>query len=511
MPNDRAAKGDSLRGSGLRRRALATLSTTLFGLCCAGPALAQAEPSRADLKLAAALETAWEQEDCAAVVKALKPRLGKARIHPGIEQAGFEMGALCATMVRDWPLTNRWAVQGTARHLDASDFLWRTRLASEVNLTRFGDAVRTVEAMYDGRGAALNSVRQRTLFNLRSELHRAGMKAEEGRLLAVLTSSAYAPDEVLASADGFRHRYATILVDNGDHAAARPLVEAIESTDIRIEMLFDPRFQGMMAEPFDERASVEKELAAARTAMRIHDDHLRPFLETAGLLRQLGRFQEALDVLEAARSREGGPAGYADADELHNWWWDSLSRTQMELGRTEAALESLRAGAGVRENSGLNVSQTINLSQAFVALRRPEDALRTLEGAEKLSVSPYGAMMIRATRGCAAAMTGAARIVEADIAYARDRMDDAPNAYLDLLLCANDADGAAAAVIARLDDPEKRGPMLHALADFDPPPPSKAEDPRYVALQKLKTREDVSAALARWGGPRRIRLHDARW
>jgi hypothetical protein len=68
------------------------------------------------------------------------------------------------------------------------------------------------------------------------------------------------------------------------------------------------------------------------------------------------------------------------------------------------------------------------------------------------------------------------------------------------LLCAGDQDGAAARMIARLDDPESRADALVELQDYLPPahPTAfrRAADARRAAL---KARPDVQAAVNRWG------------
>lgn len=467
-------------------------------------------PTKADQELAIQLEAAQEVEDCATIIKLLKPRLGKAKLYPPLELAGYELGSYCALVGGDNMLASRWAEQGTA-FPDASDLLWRLRLLVDIHQSNFTRAVQTVEAMQDGRGGALNSVPISSLYELRRGLSGDKLKGERRRLLAILGSSAYVPDEPTASGDSFRQDYAELLVEEGNRAAAQAVIAQITHIDTMLDLLLDPRFEGLIATPFDERAFTERELAALQIARQNNDDSLMQLVANAGLLRKLGRFKEAMAVLQTAKAREGGPEGYADADENLNWWWDAMSRTHLALGETDDAIAALHAGAAKSEDGGLNVSQTINLAQTYVSLKRPADALKVLEPSKSLNVSPYGAMQIRVAHGCAAAQAGDMASASADLAFAREHKADAPLAYLDLLLCTGDMDGAAAAIIARLDDEKERGKALLSLADFDVPPPPASEDPAYLALEAVKARPDVAAAIQKAGGTRRIRLQDASW
>jgi tetratricopeptide (TPR) repeat protein len=472
----------------------------------------EAEATKADQKLAEQLEAAREKDDCPAIVKLVRPHLGKGKLYPPLELIGFELGTFCARRNGDVVLARRWAMQATALP-EASDFLWRLRLVIDIYDANYVEAVRTVEAMQDGRGAALNSVRPASLYDLLRGLSGDTLKAERRRLLAVLGSSAYIPDEPVAwpSADGFRQDYAEILVEEGKKAEAQAVIAQITNIDTMLSLLLDPRFKGLIATSFDERSFTERELAMAQNARQNNDDSLKQLVASAGLLRKLGRFKEAMAVLQTAKAREGGPEAYADADENLNWWWDAMSRTHLALGEADAAIAALHEGAAKSEDGGLNVSQTINLSQVYVALRRPVDALKILEPAKSLNVSPYGAMQIRMARGCAAAQVGDLPLANENLAFAKEHKTDAPMAYVSLLLCTGNLDGAAAAIIARLDDEKERGRALLSLADFDVPPPPLSNDPGYIALEAVKARADVRAAIQKAGGSRRIRLQDASW
>ena len=149
----------------------------------------------------------------------------------------------------------------------------------------------------------------------------------------------------------------------------------------------------------------------------------------------------------------------------------------------------------------------INLAEAQVAFGKPQEALATLavfDGAGR-SASPYGEMEMRFARGCANALAGRKDALATDLAFAKAHEADHGEALSDLMLCSGDLDGAAAAFIRRLDDPDRRVAALLQLSDYDAPPVA-IPDPVYAHMPALKARDDVRAAIARAGGTRRIHL-----
>jgi hypothetical protein len=212
--------------------------------------------------------------------------------------------------------------------------------------------------------------------------------------------------------------------------------------------------------------------------------------------------------LEAARPDGPGGKQFTDLDEETNWWWDEMARSYQMLGRYDEAVSAFGHGILAKEDGSPNVSQTINLGHAHVRFGHPERALKTVAVFETASypASPYGEMEMRLVRGCAQAALGNRTALANDVAYARDHERDHPEALTDLLLCADDMDSAAASMIRRLNDPDKRAGALSQLSTFDPPPPSYPLMPFEKKMAALRERADVQAAIQRAGGVRHIRL-----
>lgn len=454
---------------------------------------------------------AYDAKDCAAALAAVEPVLASpaaATLPAEMKVHAYEVAADCRVRADHLDIAYRYAMAGTALP-GVSDWMWVTRLAIEAQSKHFAASIATIEAMHDGAPSALNGLPMRWFFTLSAQMKEAHEDGIRRRLLRILASPGYAPDDMMGVQDAFRLDYARLLLKDGDKQGAQALVAQIHAPTMLLQLDVDPATRAMLPPGLDLRAAVERDLVRSRAIMAEHPISLEPLLATAQELRQLGRPQEALALLETARARVGGEGTpFLDADEKTIWWWDAIARTEAMLGHVDRSLAALRTGASMGELGGGNVSLRINLAHAQNRNGKPADALATLAPFENggLSVSPYGEAEMRRARGCANALSGHATAVADDLAWLRAHPGANPDALTSLLLCMNDLDGAATAMIARLDDPDRRASALTDLADYDTPPVALAPDPIDSKLPALKARPDVQAAIARAGGIRRYHL-----
>jgi tetratricopeptide (TPR) repeat protein len=491
----------------VRRGAAVTVVLSLSSSAAAyGPAPNAELTSPARIQ---ALAAAVTRDDCAEVIRLGAPIAdagARAGLPADAEAEIQEVVASCEWRAGTTDAAYRHALRGTTLD-EASEWLWRSRLALELTAKRYEDAVATIEAMSRGRGAALNSIDLGWMHLLNRELRDSHKTPARKRLLAVLASDAYAPDQAYGPLESYRLEYARLLAEEGDKAAAAAQVRRLQSRHGISGALFDSRLREWVDPGVDLRSAAETALARYKEAAALYPDRLGPLVMAASELRSLGRPQEAVALLDVARGRIDDPAGFEDREEQLNWWWDELGRTYHQLGRYEEMVDAFRKGAAIAE-SGKNVSQVINLAEAQNSFGRGEDALKTLAvfSDPERSTSPYGAMEMRFARGCAYAVAGRPSEAAADLAFARAHEKDHPEALADLLLCLGDMDGAAAAFIRRLEDPERRADALLQLSDYDAPPVARPPHPVESRLPALKQRPDVQAAIAKAGGIRRIRL-----
>jgi tetratricopeptide (TPR) repeat protein len=501
-------------GAGRRTpgRALMAWSLALALACLPGLPAAAAAPTAAGKseESLVQLAQAYDRDDCATVLRLGVP-LVDARGGSGLpdvaEALAYEMTAHCELKKDSKAEAYAHAVRGT-RLDNSSDWLWRLRFWLELDAKRDEAAVATIEAMSQGRGAALNSVRMGWIWRLHASLKEAGKNDLRRRLLAVLAADAYDPEELFIPADSFRLAYANLLMDGGDTEGARALVVRLANPSRLAEASLDSRLRAFLPGEVDLRAAAEAELALHKDAMARHPDQLAPMYEAAGNLRQLGRPQEALQLLQTAAARIDDPEAFTDRDQNLNWWWNALGGTYAMLGRYDEAIAAYGKGAAAAEGGGLNVSQVLNLAGLQLGFGRGQDALNTLAAFEgpKRDVSPYGEMVLRFNRACAHAMVGRPADAAADLAFVRAHEKDHPDALSSLLLCLGDMDGAAAAFISQLDDPDRRAAALLQLSDYDDPPVALPPHPVDSRLPALKARPDVKAAIERAGGTRRFRI-----
>jgi tetratricopeptide (TPR) repeat protein len=400
------------------------------------------------------------------------------------------------------------AVAAAVYFANRSDLAWQYRFMAAVDSEKYEAAVATIEGMSQSKGTALNSLPMDSLWRLDSSLKESGQKALRRRLLAVLASDRYDPDETAVPPDDFRLSYARMLMDAGDSKRARALALALRNPGSIGEASLDLRLRGFFPAEVDVRAAAEAELAAHREAMARHPDRLQPVFETSENLRQLGRVQEALKLLRSAKAKLDDPGAFTDLEENLGWFWDNVGRTYVMLGRYDDALAAYAKGGSAGEHGNLNVSQVLNMAAKQIRFGRNEDALRTIAVFDdpKRLRSAYGEMVLRYVRGCAHAFAGRPALAAADVAYAKAHEKDNEGVYAELLLCTGDMDGAAAAYIKRLDDPEQRSEVLMTFSDFDDPPVAVQPDPFDALMDAIEARPDVKAAIRRAGGVRRFRV-----
>jgi tetratricopeptide (TPR) repeat protein len=469
----------------------------------------------AQTKLYERLKIVWAKaqgNDCQASLTALEGALDEpafAALPDSGRSDVYKLAAICAYRVQDKALAYRYALAGTQiKTADAAQ--WALRLSLEAEDKRYEAFVTTLEAMAVHSPTALNALSSQWSGRLYRDLKQTGQTALRARLLAVLTAPSYQSDEVLTTGDAFKRDYAAILVDAGKKAEAAALVARIVTPSDLIEVSVDPRLRTMLPADFDGRAATEQRLAQLREIAASHPGLLAAMVEISQQLRQLGRAEEAVATLEAARP--DGPLGksFTDLGEYQTWWWDALAYSYQALGRYDDAVAAFRKGIDAKEYAALNVSQTINLAAAQLRFGHPADALATVATFEKdkYSASPYGEMQLHVVRGCARMKLGQSAAARDDVAFITAHTRDAAGVLTSMLLCSGDMDGAAAAVIKDLGDPDNRQQALLLLSDYDPRPPHYPVSPEDVRLPELKARADVKAAIARAGGTRHFHLQN---
>lgn len=453
-----------------------------------------------------AVAVAAQKNDCATALGIVAVETAKSGFQEQSDQIRiyvYQIGVACAVTQGDLAVAARYAEAAT-RISGAPAHLWRARFVLMWQMGRIADAVTAIEEMALGNPGALNEMPSDDVASFSSVVERGKDDGLRRRLLAVLASPGYVPPEPGMSTDRYRRAYAVILAESGDKLAASALLRQIELPTVLMSISLDPRLREIKPGEVDVRAAAEQHMSKLREISAAHAGVIAPQLDVAEYLLLLGKPEDALAALDVIQPGKPGGPTYADQGDRLNWWWDTRARAYSMLGRYDDAVAALMQGKSISERGEPNISQTINLAAAQLRFRRFKDALETLAPivAGTIKGSPFGMMQFRSVHGCASLLAGNAEDAKADLAYLRDHVDDAPAALLEMQLCAGDMDGAAASMIKRLDTPDQRVGALLELSDYVAPPSTYPQYPTDAALDMLKQREDVKAAITRAGGVR---------
>ena len=296
-------------------------------------------------------------------------------------------------------------------------------------------------------------------------------------------------------------------VEAGDLAYAMQLAAKVEAASSRAVIAVDRRFAPVreaMPSSVDVEGALDRELATARMAASSDPLDLGAAYALSFNLMGRGRLDEAYDVIDGALTRvaaaEGKPGVVGpDPDDLI-WALDTRSRILVRLGRYDEAVRDLRRASRQPEGGRMNVSHAINLGDLYVSIDRPEAALETVADIGDGDASPYGMVQAYLVRACAFSALGRAAELKTTLSWIEAHADDAPGAVAEAAACTGQVDKAAADLIARLDDPERRSEALMSVQTYLKTPIStRSGEARSRFWAEVQARPDVAAAIERAG------------
>lgn len=460
------------------------------------------------------VQASMNGNDCAGAMKVVSPILARkdfATLDQKLQVPVLLAATLCegSTSKLEPALIHARALTALP---NSPNVAWRMRFGIELDSGRYGDAVTTLETMQRQTPAALAVIERKWVYDLAGRFKGREDDPAYRRLLTLALDPKFAPAGDDRAYERMRLPLARLLAKDGDKPGATAQIAAIRDADLLRDVSLDPSLRAFVPEPFDLRASYERQAADLEQRSIARPGLLELPIELAATQRALGQPNKALVTLEAAKPDGVLAKQFADRDTKINWWWDGLARTYEQLGHYDKAVEAYRNAIGGGESGGPNVSQTINLAYLHVRFGHPQDALTVLEpfaGPSARQTSPYGMMEYHLAHGCAAQALGQTEAVNADLAYMEGHAKDHPEAFTDLHLCAGRIDVAAASMIARLDNPDMRVDALAQLSVYRPLPANVPPGPFEAGMQALRNRADVQAAAARAGGTRRFDVYQA--
>ena len=355
--------------------------------------------------------------------------------------------------------------------------------------------------------------------NLDSELLRDTINAthslkdgttDRQALLEALRAVDYAPRNGLdiQTVQYFWFELFEIDVAQARDVDARNMLKKIDIPSLIAHIRSDARYrryiQGNPA--FMDNSAINELYVSNRKAFA--DAHPRQIGSTATLalaLMEVGRLVDAQALLDdailRANSTQGGQPAFDDQRENLRWALDYKGRQLWLEGRWDDAIAAqTQARANALASGGDSVSQTINLADLLYLRGRAREALAQVAGVTGANASDYGLMEAEEVRACAFAQLGDRDKLKSSLDLLRSHRDDAPNPLRAALECADDEDGLAAMIVARLDEPLTRNDELAALQRYLPEPhPTDFQVLMNKRFDTVRNRDDVRAAIAKYG------------
>lgn len=324
-------------------------------------------------------------------------------------------------------------------------------------------------------------------------------------MLEALFVAHWHPSDAFLSSDSLWLHLTEARLEKGDLAGAKEAASAVVTISSVVAMRIDKRFDAITSSDpshFDIDVAFARDLAASRAAAAAAPDKLEGINQTATDLIITGKPADALAMLDKAIAEshltEGKSQPFSDYADQINWTENNRAIALRNLGRIDESLEQLAKAATKSENGSPNVSQSINLAEAYNAAGRPKDALEAV--GDIGTPSPYGRMALEYARACAHAQLHDDAGLGKSFEYIKAHVADAPAVYTDASICANDLDGAARAYIAAIEDPLQRTTALYYFQNFVRPTqrePMAAENYRRLLL--VRDRADVRAVIEKYG------------
>jgi tetratricopeptide (TPR) repeat protein len=304
------------------------------------------------------------------------------------------------------------------------------------------------------------------------------------------------------------------LVEKGRLAQAIDVAAHITDTYVLISMRADRRFDAVIAAnaaQFDIDAAAKRELRAFQAAAESAPESLELQLHLIEALLSQQHYEAALaacdSVVLSIRSTNYPAKLYIDYDEYYIWILDERRELLERLGRSDEAVVQLTAASSLLEDHAGNVSQLINLGQLYCDLNRPKEALEAI-GRVVAKTSRYGTTALESVRLDAASQLGDSVQAARSMQYLEEHRADAPKAYEDALIVANQPDRAAKLLLERLRDKDQRPAVLASVQTYAVPPRTPRKIELEVRWRTVLARQDVHAAIQQVGRVEQYKLEE---
>jgi hypothetical protein len=335
-----------------------------------------------------------------------------------------------------------------------------------------------------------------------SALDKLDSESERYQLLSALHRVVFVAEP--AGASEWWREFALLQLARGERASALQALARVTDPYVVVSIRADKRFDPLRAalgEGLTVPAAAQRSIQDAVRTTQLNPSLLQPMSRLADLLVASLRFQQALQVTDAAIERQDaqGSEAWSDYEREYAAILNQRADALYAMGRWQAAVAQLQAASGLK-SAAREVSQIINLADLYNDLGRPREARDTLQRMSATDTSPYGVMQVELERLRAAVQLHDPGEAERALTFLRTHTNDAPSAFQEALLNADRPGEGAALLISRLADLKRRSAALLAVQSYtegDAPPPQVQEIQRR--WRALIARHDVQEAIGHVG------------
>jgi tetratricopeptide (TPR) repeat protein len=291
-----------------------------------------------------------------------------------------------------------------------------------------------------------------------------------------------------------------LLLETGSLTEGIDVASHVKNPYVLIGMRADRRFDAVveaLPAEFDIEAAAARQLKNFESASDQQPSALALKLQVIVALgnqqhyaAMLAESDSVVSAIESTNFPEKLFVDYYDQyDSLLNLRAIALQRE----GQMDEAVAQFKAAAVDNKTD-----QLINLASFYCDLGRPADALDPIRRVRG-DTSPYGAMVLESVRLEAAVQLGDRGQIATSLRYLQSHAADAPGAYLDGLLSANQLDRAAHVLVEQLRDRDQRQEALTRVQTYALPPQTTRETEITSRWREVVARREVQAAIDRVG------------
>ncbi|MBS0374820.1 MAG: DUF3857 domain-containing transglutaminase family protein [Proteobacteria bacterium] len=422
-----------------------------------------------------------------------------ATLPPNSQRNARWLAASLAGSRGDWPAALAELRRATAAGDESFD-LWSFRVHAAIAAADAADAAESLTHLAQHWPANLAKVDDWVPPRVVREAPHAGTARFD--LLRALYAAKYRRS--FREPSGFWVELATLALERGDRGLAVDALHRVDDPYALVAIAADRRFDEVRSRLGDLPSSAAASRRGAELGARAIAEHpsaADAVVDAAHAYLVAGQPTEALAVCDAAIARVHGSHGtqaFDDYGKRYVWVLDLRSRALERLGRWDEALAQEVEASHLTERGMPNVSQAINLAARYNELGRAKEARAALAAVGR-DLSSFGRTQLEAERLLSAVQLGDGAETERALGYLKEHAEDSWSTYQSGLLAAGRTDEAAALLIARLRDPERRLDALVAVQGYADVPrgPFGAELARREAA--LIAREDVQQAITAVG------------